>query len=79
MRWLIAFVMTLAVLAAPAHAQRRGGAAPAQPSAEDLDKKRQEQALDSQYKSALQRMKTDPAPARIDPWANVRGSDTSKR
>lgn len=80
LRVLIGLVMMLAVMAAPVHAQMRGNAAPQGPTPEELDKKRQDEALDRQYKSTLKRMKqSDAAPARVDPWANVRGSDTAKR
>jgi len=79
LRLLTVLVMMLAVLAVPAHAQRRGSPAQQGPSPEDMDKKRQEQALDQQYQSTLKRMNADGTPVRVDPWANVRGSDNGKR
>ena len=80
LRLLICLTLLLAVLAAPVQAQRRGGGgAAAGPTPEELDKKRQEEALDLQYKSTLKRMRTDNTPTRIDPWANMRGSDSAKR
>ena len=77
LRVLIGLAMLLAMLAAPAHAQKRPAAR--EPSAEELDKKRQEEAVDQQYRSTLKRTNTDSAPARVDPWANMRGSDNAKR
>lgn len=81
LRLLIGLAMVLAMvlvmLAAPAQAQK--GRAPSPPSPEELDKKRQEEAVDQQYKSTLKRTNTDSKPARVDPWANVRGSDSAKR
>ena len=71
-------VVVLAALALPAFAQKGGGANQG-PSPEEIDKKRQEQALDAQYRSALKRMKPDTAPARVDPWANTRETDAQKR
>lgn len=81
LRGLIGLAMVLVVLTAPApaHAQSRGGAAAQGPSPEDIDKRRQEQALDTQYKDALKRAKQDSTPARIDPWANAREADVTKR
>lgn len=80
LRVLIGLAMVSVLLAMPAYAQKRGGAAPQGPSPEELDKKRQDEALDQQYKSTLKRMKQpDSVPTRIDPWANVRGSDNAKR
>ena len=78
-RVLIGLTMVLVVLTASAHAQRRGNATPQGPSPEEIDKKRQEQALDAQYRAALKRGKQETAPARADPWANTRESDVGKR
>lgn len=79
LRVLIGLAMVLVVVTAPAHAQRRGNPAGQGPTPDEIDKKRQEQALDEQYRSALKRAKQDSAPVRIDPWANARGTDTPKR
>ncbi|HVZ50779.1 MAG TPA: hypothetical protein VG986_02355 [Pseudolabrys sp.] len=77
LRFLIGLVVVVAALVSPAYAQK---GQPAQgPSPEEIDKRRQEQALDAQYRSALKRMKQDSAPARPDPWANARETDVQKR
>jgi len=65
-------LFALALLAGPALAQGRGGAG-AEPSAEEMEKKRDQAQLDRQYKNALRRSATDAAPAKVDPWANMRG------
>jgi hypothetical protein len=56
MKKIIIATATLALLAAPALAQRRGQGAQ-QPSAEDIAKKQQSEALDRQYKDTLKRMR----------------------
>jgi hypothetical protein len=78
LRFLIGLAAIAAVLATPAHAQK-GRAGDQGPSPEQMDKKMQEQALDAQYRSTLKRMKSNPAPARPDPWANTRETDAQKR
>jgi Ni/Co efflux regulator RcnB len=80
MKKIVIAVAALAVLAAPAVAQRRGGGAAQQPSAEDLAKKQQSEALDKQYKDTLKRMNKDGTAARVDPWSNMRDSaDATKK
>ncbi len=78
LRFLIGLVVVVAALVSPAYAQK-GQPANQGPSPEEIDKRRQEQALDAQYRSALKRMKQDSAPARPDPWANARETDVQKR
>jgi len=78
-RVLIGLAMVLVVLTAPAYAQRRGAPTNQGPSNAEIDKKQREQALDAQYRSALKRTKQDSGPARIDPWANAREADVTKR
>jgi hypothetical protein len=79
MKKIIIATATLALLAAPALAQKRGQQAQ-QPSAEDMDKKRQSEALDQQYKATLKRMDKDGAATRTDPWSNMRDSaDATKK
>jgi hypothetical protein len=79
MKKIVIAVAALAVLAAPASAQRRGQGAQ-QPSAEDIAKKQQAEALDQQYKATLKRMNKDGAAARTDPWSNMRDtSDATKK
>jgi hypothetical protein len=77
MRRIAIGLMILALAGLPAMAQR-GGQKP--PDPEEVQKKREAEALDRQYKSTLERTKSDTAPARTDPWANMRGTtDTPKR
>lgn len=69
----IALVL-LALLAAPALAQK------GQDSPEEMDKKRQAEALDSKYKNALKRTSPDNStPVRTDPWANMRGNEPAPK
>jgi hypothetical protein len=79
MKKFIIATATLALLAAPALAQKRGQGAQ-QPSAEDMAKKQQSEALDKQYKATLKRMDKDGPAARTDPWSNMRDSaDATKK
>jgi uncharacterized protein YdeI (BOF family) len=69
MKKIIIATATLALLAAPALAQKRGGGGAQQPSAED-----------KQYKDTLKRMNKDGTAARVDPWSNMRDSaDATKK
>jgi hypothetical protein len=71
MRKLVIALVGLSILALPAHAQRRGQQGP---TPEEIEKKRNEAALDQQYKAALQRTQsqTQTTAAKKDPWANMR-------
>jgi hypothetical protein len=78
MKKLIIATAALALVAAPALAQKRG--APRQQTPEEMDQKRQSEALDQQYKATLKRMNKDGATARTDPWSNMREtSDATKK
>jgi uncharacterized protein YdeI (BOF family) len=80
MKKIIIATAMLALLAAPALAQKRGGGGAQQPSAEDMAKKQQAEALDKQYKDTLKRMNKDGTAARVDPWSNMRDSaDATKK
>lgn len=68
-------LVVLALLAGPVHAQKKGG--PAEPTPEELQQKRDAAALDKQYKDTLRRTGQEAAPAKVDPWANLRGNDNS--
>jgi hypothetical protein len=72
MRRVIIGLVALAVLAPPAFAQYRGGAK--EPTPEEIEKKREVETLERQYKSTLERTNRQDAPARTDPWANMRGT-----
>lgn len=77
MKKLTIGLFALALLAVPAHAQRRG-AANEPPSPEEMQKKRDQAELDQQYKDALKRSNSESTPAKVDPWANMRGSNEQK-
>ena len=66
-------------LAGPVYAQqqRKGPAAPQSPA--DVQKARDAEAVDKQYKATLERTRKDEvaAPA-ADPWQTMRGTDDSK-
>lgn len=74
MKKLTIGLFVLALLAVPAHAQRRGGGGEP-PSPEEMEKKRDQAELDKQYKAALKRSNSDSSSAKVDPWANMRGSN----
>lgn len=71
MRKLLIALIGLTILALPAHAQRRGQQGP---TPEEIEKKRNEMALDQQYKAALQQTQSQSqkTAAKKDPWANMR-------
>jgi hypothetical protein len=78
MRRLFTGLIMLALLGTTAYAQK----SPPGPKQDDIDaaqRKREADAVDKQYKSTLERTKTDTAPVRTDPWASVRGTETPKR
>jgi hypothetical protein len=69
MRRIATGIVLLAMLTAPAFAQRGGR----QDTPEEIQKKREVEALDKQYDSTVKRLKQDDAtPVRTDPWANMR-------
>jgi hypothetical protein len=82
MRRIAIGLLVLALAGMPALAQRGGGGGGSQkePSPEEMQKKRDAEALERQYKSTLERTsKPDAAPVRTDPWANMRSTETPKR
>jgi hypothetical protein len=65
----------LAVLAAPAFAQ--GKQQDDSPAAMQLKEKKKAAAqIDLEYRAALERTSQDPTPVKVDPWANMRGTET---
>lgn len=68
-------LVTLATLGTSAYAQQSGKP----PLPEEIEKKKQSEALDRQYKSTLKRTAPDNVPVRTDPWSNMRGADNPKR
>lgn len=70
MRRLAVSFLLLAIFATPVFAQ--GGRA-RQDTAGEIQRKKDAENVDQQYKSTLKRMKQDDAaPVRADPWANMR-------
>ena len=79
MKRLIAATLLLAVstsLAGVAFAQHSHGNSPI--AVEETEKKKDAEAIDKQYKSALDRTKEATSASRLDPWSNMRGTDDSK-
>ncbi|MFN3656870.1 MAG: hypothetical protein ACK4UO_06420 [Pseudolabrys sp.] len=74
-RFFTSFII-VALLGTTAYAQKRG---PKPPDPEEMQKKREAEAIDREYKSTLERTQKQGAPARTDPWANMRGTDNPKR
>ena len=78
MRKLLLSAVALAVLAAPAFAQKKDD----EPLAIlEREKKQQAEQLDQQYKRAMERSRrgADTAATRSDPWANMRAPNDGKR
>jgi hypothetical protein len=66
----------VSVLALPAHAQsRRGGGR--EPTAEEIQKRREAAEIDQKYKAALKQQSAAQA-TKKDPWANMRGPAEGK-
>jgi hypothetical protein len=78
-------LVLLAILAGPLHAQDK--AAEEEKKKEDAnpllkqyhEKQKENAAIELQYQRTLRATDSAVAPAKIDPWANMRGTDTSKR
>ena len=76
MKRLLFGAVTLAVLAAPAFAQKKDD----DPlMILERDKKQQAEQLDQQYKRTLDRTRKENETARTDPWANMRAPKEDKR
>ena len=78
MKKLLFSAVALAILAAPAFAQKRDEE-PMQIL--EREKKQQAEQVDQQYKRAMERSRKgeDAAAARTDPWSNMRAPNDSKR
>jgi hypothetical protein len=71
-------LLALTIVVLPAHAQKRGGGAK-EPTAEEIEKKRDAADLDQKYKAALKQTQSNvQTTAKKDPWANMRGPATGK-
>lgn len=76
MKKLVFGAVALAVLAAPAFAQKKDD----DPlMILERDKKQQAEQLDQQYKRTLDRTRKENETARSDPWANMRAPKEDKR
>jgi hypothetical protein len=67
---LIIAVALLATVAAPALAQRKPYSVM---SDEEKADDKAKQAVDQQYRAAMERTRKDTAETQVDPWANLRG------
>ena len=78
MKKLVFGAVTLAVLAAPAFAQKKDDE-PLQIL--EREKKQQAEQVDQQYRRTMERTRkdSDTAAARSDPWANMRAPKDDKR
>ena len=76
MNRLLLGAVVLAVVAAPAFAQKKDD----EPLAIlEREKKQQAEQLDQQYKRTLDRTRKESETARSDPWANMRAPKEDKR
>jgi hypothetical protein len=74
-RYIVAAAL-LAAIAGPAFAQQ---SMPDDPIVLDaIQKQKDREALDKQYKATLKNTDQSVAPVKTDPWSNMRGSDNSK-
>ena len=64
-------------LAGPAHAQGKK-AEPTPMQQDDIQKQKDADAIDAQYKKTLKRTEGSTTDVRVDPWSNMRGSDDTK-
>ncbi|HXZ23039.1 MAG TPA: hypothetical protein VEH78_09770 [Pseudolabrys sp.] len=77
MRRAAVAVVLLAMLTTSVFAQGRGQQQ-RQETPEEIQKKKEVEAVDQQYKSTLQRTKKEEN-VRVDPWANMRAPNDGKR
>jgi hypothetical protein len=74
-RTIVALVL-LAAIAGPVFAEE---APPDDPAVQDrIQKKKEAEALDKQYKATLKNTDQTTTPVRSDPWQNMRGAADSK-
>jgi hypothetical protein len=81
MRVLRAFIVGLAMAVSVANTAYAADDDDNEPNdlKKELNQRRKDDAaVDRQYKATLQRTRKDEAVTRSDPWANMRGSDDSK-
>jgi len=75
MRRLMIGLAILAAFAGPSYAQQKPDSAL---SDDEKVTKSVADAVDRQYKATLERTRKEAKETRVDPWSNMRGSDTSK-
>jgi len=75
MRRLMIGLAILAAFAGPSFAQQKPDSAL---SDDEKVTKSVADAVDRQYKATLERTRKEAKETRVDPWSNMRGSDTSK-
>lgn len=73
---MIAAAIAAALLAWPVYAQ--SGAGGYQPKPEEIEKKRNAEALEQRYRNALEQTSKVAAPVKTDPWGNMRGPTDAK-
>lgn len=71
MKRLIIATALLAILAAPASAQRKPYGAM---SDEEKANAKVSETVDRQYRNAVERTRKDTTEVQVDPWANMRGT-----
>ena len=77
MRRLAISAVLLGILAGPAYAQNsKGDDAPIM--LDEKAKKKDAEAIDKRYQSALEKTRKQSTEPRADPWSNMRGADDSK-
>ena len=81
MKRIVLSLLLLATVAGPALAQgHKTPPAEDNPLAQKEEVRRRENAaIDKQYQKTLQQTQGVSAPAKNDPWANMRGTDAPKR
>jgi hypothetical protein len=67
-----------ACLAGPAHAQGKKGAEPTPMQQDEIQKKKDAETVDAQYRKALKQTEGNTPDVRLDPWSNMRGTDDAK-
>jgi hypothetical protein len=70
-RFIISAIM-LGILAGPVYAQGRAAKEDPEQALERAAKKKNDIEIDQQYRATLRKTDQNAAPARIDPWANMR-------
>jgi hypothetical protein len=77
-RSLIVGAVLAAFFAGPVFAQGSKSAPRTPAQAEDVQKRKDAEAIDAQYKKTLNKTQLNTTAAPTDPWSNMRGSDDSK-